>query len=140
MREIHGLRFLREGSEIRVFELQASRLPGLRQGEPAPAGRQDLQAMRRARNPQGISGKKAVMQALAEILFAFLLGLARFALRNARSLLALALGAGSGLAFGASLGSDAALPKGVMLMYAIMGVAIVSPAVFAFLSGLFPKR
>jgi|GEM_PF-5511298 len=80
------------------------------------------------------------MQALAEILIVFLVGLARFAMRNARPLISLALGIGSGLVFGASLRRCAALPKGVMLMYAIMGVALVSPAVFAFLSGLFPKR
>lgn len=80
------------------------------------------------------------MQALAELLIVVLAGLARFALRNARPLLALALGAGSGLAIGASLGKCSALPKGVMLMYVVIGVAIVTPAVYAFLSGLFTRK
>lgn len=80
------------------------------------------------------------MQVLAELVIVVLVGLARFALRNARPLLALALGAGSGLAIGVSLGKYSALPKGAMLMCAVMGIVIVSPAVFAFLSGLFNRK
>jgi len=80
------------------------------------------------------------MQALAEIFIVFLIGLARFAMRNARPLISLALGIGSGLVFGASLGRCAALPKGVMLMYVVMGVAIVAPAIIGFLNLLLPKK
>jgi len=79
------------------------------------------------------------MYGLVEIMLAILARLARAALRNARSLFALAIGVGVGLAFGLSLMKFAPLPKGVMLMFVLMGVAIISPAVLGFLAGLFPR-
>ena len=75
-----------------------------------------------------------------EIIIALFVRLARALARNARSFLALALGAGAGLAFGLSLAKFSPLPKGVMLMFVVMGVAIVVPAIIGFLNLLFPKK
>lgn len=80
------------------------------------------------------------MYGFLEIVLVILLRIGRAALRNARALAALAIGAGAGLAFGFSLAKFTTLPKGVMLMYAVMGVVIVAPAVIGFLNLLFPRR
>jgi len=80
------------------------------------------------------------MFGLVEIIITLFVRLVRAALRNGRSLAALAIGAGSGVAFGLSLAKFSPLPKGVMLMFVVMGVAIVAPAIIGFLNLLFPRQ
>lgn len=80
------------------------------------------------------------MYGLVEIIIALFVRLARAAMRNGRSLAALVIGAGSGVAFGLSLAKFSPLPKGVMLMFAVMGVVLVAPAVIGFLNILFPRQ
>ena len=80
------------------------------------------------------------MYAILEIFFAILVRILRWAGRNVRPLIGLAAGAGFGFAFGSSLAKFSPLPKGVMLMFVAIGVAVVAPAVIGFLNGISPGR
>ncbi len=81
-----------------------------------------------------------MIYAMVEIALALLVRLARWATRNFRTLFALAAGAGVGLAFGISLARYGGVDRTMFLMFALIGAAVIAPALVGFLDRIAPKR
>jgi hypothetical protein len=79
------------------------------------------------------------MSAFLEILIELSVRLIRFLLRNFRVIFSLAVGAGFGLAFGLSLAKYGGVSGLTLLMFVVIGVVVVAPAVIAFLGRIAPK-
>ncbi len=79
------------------------------------------------------------MSAFLEILIELAVRLIRFLLRNFRVIFALTVGAGFGLAFGLSLAKYGGVSGMTLLMFIVIGVVVVAPAVIAFLGRIAPK-
>ena len=79
------------------------------------------------------------MYAFIEIVIALLAGLFRFLARHARAVFGLAVGAGIGLAFGLSLVKYGGVNRSILLMFVVIGAAVIAPAIIGFLEKLSPK-
>jgi hypothetical protein len=79
------------------------------------------------------------MSAFLEILIELSVRLLRFVLRNFRVIFSLAVGAGLGLGFGLSLARFGGVSGTTLLLFIVIGAAVVAPAVIAFLGRIAPK-
>ena len=80
------------------------------------------------------------MNALLEMLIELSVGLVRFVARNFRFFLALFIGAGFGLALGASLASFGCVDIWMVLIAVVISAVVVTPKVLDYFDRLIPRK